>query len=114
MEKNRERRRHEAPRRVRDRVSSRDGIAFARKRIAEELGEMARNREAEIREKRARLARTDHRITNLVDVLASGERSDAITHALRDMEAHKATEQRDIAALKEAAAQPIRLPSPKR
>jgi site-specific DNA recombinase len=95
-----------------DRVSSRDGIAFARKRIAEHLGEMARNREAEIREKRARLARTDHRIANLVDVLASGERSDAITHALRDLEAHKATEHREIAALNETAVQPVRLPSP--
>jgi hypothetical protein len=45
-------------------------------------------------------------------LLASGERSEAISHALGDMEAHKATEQQGIDALAEVALQPIRLPSP--
>lgn len=95
-----------------ERLSSPDGITYVRKRIAEELGQLARNREAELRDKRARLARIQARITNLVEVLASGERSDAISHALRDMEAHKAAEQAAIAGLEMLVVQPIRLPSP--
>lgn len=85
---------------------------FARKRIAEWLGEVARNRENEIREKQARLARTESRIANLVDVLASGERSPSISNALRDMEAHAGTERQGIEALDRLASQPIHLPTP--
>lgn len=97
---------------IKDRLISRDGIAYVRKRIAEHLGEVARNREAEIRELRQRLARIDKRIANLVDVLASGERSDAISKALQDMEAHRGMELKHIDALNEVAMQPIRLPTP--
>ena len=47
-----------------------------------------------------------------MDVLASGERSDAISKALQDMEAHKAMELKQIDALNEVVMQPIRLHTP--
>lgn len=59
-----------------------------------------------------RVDRIDKRIANLVDVLASGERSDAISKALQDMESHRAMEQKQIEALNDVATQPIRLPTP--
>jgi hypothetical protein len=62
---------------VHDLLVSDAGIKFARKRIAEALGELVRNREAEIKEKQSRLGRIEARIANLIDVLASRERSDA-------------------------------------
>ena len=88
------------------------GIPFARKRIAEGLGALSRNRDAELQDKRARLGRIETRIGNLIDVLASGERSEAIANALRDMEAHAATERRGIVDLERPASDPIRLPTP--
>jgi hypothetical protein len=97
---------------VHDLLISDAGIKFARKRIAEGLADLARNREAELTEKQARLGRIEARIANLVDVLASGERSEAISNAFRDMEAHAAAERRAIADLDRLATDPIRLPTP--
>ncbi len=97
---------------LRDLLASPAGIAYARKRLAEELGKQARNQDAELRERRARLDRTTKRISNLVAVLASGERSAAITDALRDLEVQAGVERQGIADLQELAAEPIRLPTP--
>ncbi len=97
---------------IKERLCSPEGISYARKRLAEHLGEVERNREAQMTERRSRLGRIEKRIANLIDVLASGERSDAITAALRDMETHAATEKQALADLDRLATNPIRLPTP--
>jgi site-specific DNA recombinase len=97
---------------IRERLTSPAGVAHARKKLAELLGEAGRSRDAELRDARARLARAEKRIANLVDVLASGERSQAITDALKDMEAHAAAERRGVAELEAFASATVRLPAP--
>lgn len=97
---------------IRERVSSPAGIARARKRIAEKLGELARSQAETLKEKRSTLSRIEARIANLVSVLASGENSQAIRDALRDMESHAKTEKRAIEAVEQLATSPVRLPAP--
>lgn len=97
---------------IRDRVASPAGIAHARKRLAEALGEQARNQAAALKDKRATLGRIEARIANLVGILAGGENSQAIRDALRDMEAHATTEKRALSDLEQLTTNPVGLPSP--
>src|SRR5262249_34829927 len=57
---------------LRERLLSPDGLAYARKRIAERLGELARTRNAEVEERRKRLERTEARIAGLVKFISEG------------------------------------------
>lgn len=97
---------------IRGRLFSPAGIAYARKRIAERLGELARGMNAEVQERSKRLARTEARIAGLVQFIADGERSESIVSGLHDLEAQAKAERATIAAIEERAATPIRLPSP--
>lgn len=95
-----------------DRIVSPAGIAYARKRIAEKLGASSRERVAELKEHRDRLARTNGRITKVVEAIADGLRSEALDNTLRDLEAQARTEQQTIAMLEAAQREPVRLPAP--
>ena len=94
------------------RLFSADGIAYARKRIAERLGKWARERNAEITERRQRLARTEARIGGLVQFISDGDHSSYVRSTLVDLEAQAKAESQEIAAILREAADPIRLPSP--
>jgi len=60
----------------------------------------------------ARLARSEERIQSLVHFLADGERSEAVTASLRDLEAQAKAERAAIERLQREAQSPPRLPSP--
>lgn len=95
---------------IRARVQTPEGIAYVRKRVALQLREAMRTHQADVDERRARLARTEDRIRNLIELLASGERSERVVTALRDLEAQADAEKAAIAALQELAGAPIQLP----
>jgi DNA invertase Pin-like site-specific DNA recombinase len=97
---------------IRARLTSPEGIAHARKRVAERLGELGREHTAELQERRSRLARTEARIAGLVQFIADGDRSQAVVAGLHDLEAQAKTEREAITAIERQAQLPIRLPSP--
>lgn len=97
---------------VRQRLASDEGITYVRKRVAERLGEIRRNLDAQLAERRERLARTEHRIQGLVTFIADGDRSEAVVKALHDLEAQARDEKAAMAELERRASQPVRLPSP--
>ena len=82
---------------LRERLQSQDGIAYVRKRIAEELRDYSRNLEAEIKTHRERIERTENRIKGLVDFIADGDRSEAVVSGLRDLEAQAMSERHRLA-----------------
>ncbi len=86
-------------------------IAFVRKQIALELRDYSKKLEAEIRDRRDRLARTEEKIRGLVNFIAQGDQSEYVVQTLRDMEAHARSEKAAIAQLKDDLTRPLRLPS---
>jgi hypothetical protein len=81
---------------------------YARKKIAEHLGDMARTRNAEIDERRGRLERTEARIAGLVKFISEGDHSAYI----RSTSSTSKSDKQIIDAILREVAQPIRLPSP--
>jgi Recombinase zinc beta ribbon domain len=96
---------------LRERLLSPDGLTYVRRRIAEELRDYSKRLDEEIKERRERLKRTEDKIRGLIDFIATGDRSDYIASSLRDLEAFARTEKAEIAALVQAASEPLRLPS---
>lgn len=95
---------------VRGRITSPEGLAYVRARVAERLGELHRVRDAQLAERRDRLARTEKRIEGLVTFIAEGNRSDAVAKALADAEAQARDERAAIAELSRRATEPAQLP----
>jgi site-specific DNA recombinase len=95
-----------------DRLFSADGIAYARRRIAERLGGWVRERNSEISERRGRLERTEARIAGLIQFIADGDHSSYVRSTLADLEAQARAEKAEIAAIERESATPMRLPSP--
>lgn len=90
-----------------------EGMARARKRIAERLGEVNRERVEELQQRQQRMARTEEKIRGLLNFIADkDEQSDYAWQTVRDMEAQAKTEKAAIAALERQAEAPVRLPSP--
>lgn len=87
-------------------------VEHARRRFAEKVREWSKAADAEVTERRARLARTEERIGNLVAVIADGERSERVRLALRDLEAQAAIDKEAIETAASAARGPFVLPSP--
>jgi site-specific DNA recombinase len=87
-------------------------VAFMRKAVAEVLGDMSKKTNAELLERRGRLARTEQRIAGLVEFIAQGDHSDSVRAALLDLESQAKSEKRAIAELLERAGAAVRLPSP--
>lgn len=67
---------------------------------------------AELLERRARHARTEERIRNLIELISRGETFSSIGDALADHEAQTKHERQAIAHLEETIKQPVRLPTP--
>lgn len=96
---------------IRDRLLSADGVAYVRRRIAEELRDYSKNVDAALKDRRDRLKRTEDKIRGLIEFIATGDRSDYIISTLRDLETFARTEKAEIARLMQAGQQPLRLPS---
>ena len=62
---------------MRDRLLT--NVDHIRKELARLMGEESRSHEAELKDRRGRLQKAEKRVAGLVDVLASGERSSAVS-----------------------------------
>lgn len=97
---------------LRHRLASNDGLAYARKRIAERLGALSREQGGEIKERRRALEKTEANIAKLVDFVTQGLGTKAISDRLKAFEREANEQRRALAALQQAAASPIKLPTP--
>lgn len=97
---------------IRNQLQSPEQVAHVRKSIAERLRDYSRTLDAELRERRERLKRTEDRIKGLVTFIADGDRSEYIVTTLRDLEAQAKTERAAIERVQREAQEPLRLPSP--
>jgi site-specific DNA recombinase len=97
---------------LRDLLASPAGVARVRARWAQRAAEEVRNRGGELAELRARLARTDRRIANVVAAIADEGKSQALSLALRDLEASATRDRAELSTLERAGQQPIPLISP--
>jgi DNA invertase Pin-like site-specific DNA recombinase len=97
---------------LRERFSSPAAITYLRKRIAEQLGELSRSANAELRDHADRLRRTEDRIAGLVEFIARGDHSEYIRQTLVDLEAQAKVEKEAIRAIEARSRTPIRLPTP--
>lgn len=59
-----------------------DAIEHARRNFAEELGKWSRHADTAVEEQRARLARTEERIGNLITFISNGDHSERVRLAL--------------------------------
>lgn len=88
-----------------------EAVDFLRKALTSGYAELGRAENAELLERRARLARTEERIRNLIEFISRGETFTSIGDALADLEAQSKQERQSIARLEEMARKPIRLPT---
>ncbi len=91
---------------LRDRFGSPTRVLYLRKKLAERLGEVSRKANAELEDRRARLARTEERIHGLIKFISEGDHSDYVRTTLKDLEVQAKTEKAAIKALLEHAAAP--------
>ena len=70
-----------------------------------------REHDAELRDRKERLTRTDEKMAGLADFIASGDRSKYIVTTLHDLEIFADQERAAIAQLAQDSRQPLRLPS---
>ena len=96
---------------IRERIAAPEGIAHVRKMVAEHLRDYSKNLEADIKERRERVKRTEAKIRGLVDFIAQGDRSEYVVSTLRDLETYVRSEKAAIEQLEGQAQQPLRLPS---
>ncbi len=87
-------------------------LVHIRERVADKLGELSRALDAELAERRERLARHEQRIRNVAMMQIDGDRSPYLADMRRDFEAQAVTERAAIAELEARAVMPLRLPSP--
>ena len=96
---------------IRRQLRSKNGIRYVRARVAEQLGDLTRRMEKELRERKARLGRVEEKIGRLISYIAQGEQSDYVTRTLRQLEAEAKADKHEIDRLAESLRAPIRLPS---
>jgi len=70
-----------------DRFSSPAALGYLRQRIAEHLGNIGRSVNADLDERRQRLARTEARLTRLIEFVADGNDFESVRLAIKDLEA---------------------------
>jgi DNA invertase Pin-like site-specific DNA recombinase len=99
---------------LRHRLTSDQGIAHARKRIAERLGDLSRQQGVATRRYKQRVADLAQQIEQLVDAVAQGHRSGAILARLERLEREHIEAQQALAEAERATLTPIDLPSPDR
>ena len=95
-----------------DRFSSPKALGYLRQRIAEHLGNVGRGVNADLDERRKRLARTQDQITRLINFVADGNDSEGVGLTIKDLEAQARIEKATIKAIVDNAAAPVRLPTP--
>ncbi|MEO7735057.1 MAG: recombinase family protein, partial [Kofleriaceae bacterium] len=96
---------------IRERLTSKDGIAHVRKAVAEYLGDYSRNLEADIKDRRDRIKRTEDKIHGLVEFIARGDRSEYVVSTLKDLETYARAEKATVEQLVSQAQAPLKLPS---
>jgi len=79
--------------------------------MAERLRDYSKGLDAEIKERRERLKRTEDRIKGLVGFIADGDRSEYVVATLRDLEVQAKTDRAAIERIQREAQEPLRLPS---
>ena len=87
-------------------------LEHIRAHVAERLGDLSRALDAELKDGRARLARTEERIRSVAMMQIDGDRSPTLATMRRDFEAQAVAERGAIAELETRAGEPIRLPLP--
>lgn len=86
-------------------------VAYVRRRVAEELRDYSQKLDAELRDRKERLQRTEEKMAGLVDYLAGGDRSQYIVSTLHDLETFAKQERAAITEIEQSVRQPLRLPS---
>lgn len=97
---------------LRHRLTSSEGLAYARTRVAERLGSLSRERGGESRERRRVLEKLEANIAKLVEFVAQGLGTKAVSDRLKALEREADDQRKALAAVERAAASPIKLPSP--
>lgn len=97
---------------VMERYRTPEAITFVRQCIVDALSKVSREGNAQLEERRARLARTEERIAGLVEFIARGDQSEYVRKTLIDLEAQAKQEKAAIAELVRATSRPIQLPTP--
>lgn len=97
---------------VMERYRTPEAITFLRQRLVDALTKISRDGNAQLEERRARLARTEERIAGLVEFIARGDQSEYVRKTLIDLEAQAKQEKTAIAELVRTAGKPIQLPTP--
>lgn len=97
---------------LRHRLVSDQGLAYARKRLAERRGEFTRERDGTLNEERQRLDKLVRQIDQLVDYVADGHGTAAVAEKLRGLERAADAQRSKVAVLDRRAQTAIRLPSP--
>lgn len=97
---------------LRYRLTSAKGLAHARKRIAERLGEVTREQGGEFRERRASLEKIEANIAKLIDFVTQGLGTKAVSDRLKALEREANEGRKALDALEKIVATPIKLPTP--
>ena len=97
---------------LRETIASPVAIAYARKRIAERLGEMGRSADSDARDLRAKLAKHEGRMAKLADAIANGAALDSVLGLLSAEEAAAKVVRSRLAETEGLARAPAQLPSP--
>ena len=97
---------------LRHRLFSDQGIAYARKRLAERLGDLTRERDGELRERRRKLDVVLRQVERLVNFVADGHGTPAVAEKLRGLEREADAHRHSLASLEKDAAAVIQLPAP--
>lgn len=96
---------------LREMIMSPEALLYIRERLAGKLVEAQQRATGALDERRQRLARTKQRIDSLTDVIADGERSEALLQKLRDLEAQARDEKAAIEVLEQQARESMKVPS---
>lgn len=97
---------------LRDTIASPVVLGYARKRIAERLGEVTRGTDGEARDLRAKLAKIEPRIAKLTDAIANGAALDSVLARLAAEESEAKSLRARLIEIESVQKTPIRLPSP--
>ncbi len=96
---------------IRVKLTRPEALAYVRKRIAELLGDMTRERTAVGRDSRNRLERTEARIRTIVLLMADGQDSPGVREMLSDLEAEADALRLGIVEAERRRQEPIKLPN---
>ena len=97
---------------LRHRLVSNQGLAYARKRLAESLGELTRTRDSELRKHRKQLDRLVAQVNQLVNFVCEGHGTAAVAEKLRGLEREADAERNQVALLEKQTLNTVPLPSP--